>query len=116
MNEAKKIAAFEITKLVHGEEEARKAEEATKAMFEGNGNIDTMESVKIDDNCSIVDAILATGIVNSKGQAKTLISQGAISLNDEKITDITYMLSNEDFEVEHTILKKGKKIYYCLEK
>lgn len=114
MNEAKKIAAFEITKLVHGEEEARKAEEATKAMFEGNGNIDTMESVKIDDNCSIVDAILATGIVNSKGQAKTLISQGAISLNNEKIEDISYVISDKDFKDGYAILKKGKKIYHKL--
>ena len=114
MNEAKKIAAFEITKLVHGEEEARKAEEATKAMFEGNGNIDTMESVKIDDNCSIVDAILATGIVNSKGQAKTLISQGAISLNNEKIEDISYVISDKDFKEGYAILKKGKKIYHKL--
>lgn len=114
MNEAKKIAAFEITKLVHGEEEARKAEEATRAMFEGNGNIDTMESVKIDDNCSIVDAILATGIVNSKGQAKTLISQGAISLNNEKIEDISYVISDKDFKEGYAILKKGKKIYHKL--
>ena len=114
MNEAKKIAAFEITKLVHGEEEARKAEEATEAMFEGNGNIDTMESVKIDDNCSIVDAILATGIVNSKGQAKTLISQGAISLNNEKIEDISYVISDKDFKEGYAILKKGKKIYHKL--
>uniref|UniRef100_UPI00272D1511 50S ribosomal protein L10 n=1 Tax=uncultured Lactobacillus sp. TaxID=153152 RepID=UPI00272D1511 len=62
INEAKRKAAFEITKLVHGEEEARKAEEATKAAFEGQGNIDAMDSTKIEENTSIVDAIVLTGI------------------------------------------------------
>ena len=117
INEAKKILAYEITKLVHGEEEAKKAKEASIALFEGNGSVDSMPKVKLSNpNCSLVEAIIQCRICNSNSQAKTLINQGAISLNDEKITDITYMLSNEDFEVEHTILKKGKKIYYCLEK
>ncbi len=116
INEAKKIAAYEITKLVHGKEEAKKAEEATMAMFEGKGNVDTMEETKIDGNISIVDAIVTSGIVNSKGQAKTLISQGAITLNDKKIDDISYMLQDSDFQAGYAILKKGKKIYHKLVK
>lgn len=116
INEAKKIAAFEITKLVHGEEEARKAEEATKAMFEGNGNVDTMEEIKIGDNCSIVDAIVKTAIVSSKGQAKSLILQGAISLNDKKVVDVSYIISDEDLAEGYAILKKGKKVYRKLVK
>ena len=117
INEAKKILAYEITKLVHGEEEAKKAEESTKALFEGNGSVQNMPKVKLSNpNCSITEAIVECGICTSKSQAKTLISQGAISLNDEKISDISYMLSDKDFEPEHTILKKGKKIFYCLEK
>ena len=69
-----------------------------------------MPKVKLSNpNCSLVEAIIQCRICNSNSQAKTLINQGAISLTDEKITDITYMLSNEDFEVEHTILKKGKR-------
>ena len=117
INEAKKIIAYEITKLIHGEEEAKKAEEAAKGLFEGTGSIEHMPRVQLaNPNCSLVEAIVTCGICSSKSQAKTLISQGAISLNDNKISDIGYILSDKDFETEHTILKKGKKIYYCLEK
>lgn len=116
MNEAKKRAAFEITKLVHGEETARQAEEATNAMFSGNGNVDAMDSTTVKDGCTIIDAIIETGIAPSKGQAKTLISQGAISLNNEKIDDIGYVFKEDDFKEGYAILKKGKKIYHKLVK
>ena len=117
INEAKKILAYEITKLVHGEEEAKKAEEATKALFEGKGSIDNMPTCKLESsNCTLVEAIVQAKICESKGQAKTLITQGSISLNDEKITDITYKLSDADFKDGFAILKKGKKVYYKLEK
>ena len=117
INEAKKIAAFEITKLIHGEEEAKKAEEASNALFGGQGSLENMPTVKIDDiNISIVDAIILTNIAPSKGQARTLITQGGISLNDEKITDVTYQLSDKDFSDGYAILKKGKKVFYKLEK
>lgn len=117
INEAKKVLAYEITKLVHGEDEAKKAEEASNALFEGNGSVENMPRVKLSNpNCSLTEAMLECGICSSKSQAKTLISQGAISLNDEKISDISYVLSDKDFETENTILKKGKKIFYCLEK
>ena len=117
INEAKKVLAYEITKLVHGEEEAKKAEEASNALFEGKGSVENMPRVKLSNpNCSLTEAIVECGICSSKSQAKTLISQGAISLNDEKISDISYVLSDKDFEVENTILRKGKKIFYCLER
>ncbi|MBO5478172.1 MAG: tyrosine--tRNA ligase [Clostridia bacterium] len=117
INEAKKVAAFEITKLIHGEEEALKAQEASKALFEGTGSLENMPTVKVDStNISVVDAIILTGIAPSKGQARTLISQGGISLNDIKIEDTTYMLSDDDFKEGYAILKKGKKVFYKLEK
>ena len=117
INEAKKIAAFEITKLIHGEDEAIKAEEASKALFEGTGSLENMPTIKIENtNISIVDAIILAEIAPSKGQARTLISQGGISLNDKKIEDITYMLCDNDFENGYAILKKGKKVFYKLEK
>ncbi len=117
INEAKKILAYEITKLIHGEDEAKKAEEASNALFEGKGSVENMPRVKLSNpNCSLTDALVECGICSSKSQAKTLISQGAISLNDEKIGDISYVLSDKDFEVENTILRKGKKIFYCLER
>lgn len=117
INEAKKILAYEITKLIHGEEEAKKAEEASNALFNGQGNLDNMPTVKVDTtNISILDAILLTGIAPSKGQARTLINQGGISLNDEKVTDVNYILSDNDFSDGYAILKKGKKVFYKLEK
>ena len=117
INEAKKVLAFEVTKLIHGEDEAIKAQEATQALFEGQGSIENMPSVKLENpNCQLTDAIVLAGITSSKGQAKTLISQNAIFLNDEKITDISYTLSEKDFSDGYAILKKGKKVFYKLEK
>ena len=116
INEAKKIAAFEITKLVHGEEEAKKAGEASNALFGGLGNLDNMPTTKIENtNISILDAIITCGIAPSKGQARTLISQGGISLNDEKATDVNYVLSDSDFKDGYAIIKKGKKVFHKLE-
>lgn len=117
INEAKKIAAYEITKLIHGEEEAKKAEETTKALFEGQGNLENMPTTKVENtDITLVEALILTKIAPSKGQAKTLIEQGGISLNDEKITEINYKLSEKDFKEGSAILKKGKKIYHKLEK
>lgn len=117
INEAKKIAAFEITKLIHGEEEALKAEEASKALFEGTGSLENMPTVKLETTTiSILDAIILTGIAPSKGQARTLVTQGGITLNDNKIEDTAYMLSDDDFKEGYAILKKGKKVFYKLEK
>ena len=115
INEAKKVAAFEITKLIHGEEEAKKAEEASNALFNGQGSLDNMPTVNVDAyDISLIDAIIKTGIAPSKGQARTLITQGGISLNDEKITDVNYVLSEDDFKEGYAILKKGKKVFYKL--
>ena len=116
INEAKKVLAFEITKLIHGEEEAKKAEDASNALFNGKGNIESMPSTKIENtNISIIDAIVKTGVAPSKGEARTLVTQGGISLNDEKITDINYTLSDKDFSKGYAILKKGKKVFHKIE-
>lgn len=116
INEAKKVAAFEITKLVHGKEEAKKAEEASNALFNGQGSLANMPSTKIDNtNISILDAIILANIAPSKGQARTLINQGGISLNDKKISDVNYVLSEEDFKDGYAIIKKGKKVFHKLE-
>ena len=115
INEAKKIAAYEITKLVHGEEEAKKAEDASNALFAGNGNTDNMPSTEITSSeMSIIDALVLTGLAPSKGQARTLISQGGITLNDKKITDINSKLSQDDFSDGYAIIKKGKKVFHKL--
>lgn len=114
INEAKKVAAFEITKLIHGEEEALKAQQAAQALFEGKGDLNNMPTVELDGENTIVDAIVKCGIAPSKGQAKTLVVQGGITLNDEKIEDINYTLSEKDFSNGYAIIKKGKKVFYKL--
>ena len=116
INEAKKVAAFEITKLIHGEEEAKKAEATAEALFGNGGDIENMPKIQVEENMSILDAIVKAQMATSKGQAKTLISQGGITLNDEKVADIAYKLSEKDFEQGYAILKKGKKVFYKLEK
>ncbi len=115
INEAKRVAAFEITKLIHGEEEAIKAEAAAKALFGNGGDIENMPSIKLESE-NILDVIIQAGMASSKGQAKTLIAQGGITLNDEKVTDIAYKLEEKDFKDEYAILRKGKKIFCKLEK
>ena len=116
INEAKKVAAYEITKLIHGEEEAKKAEEASNALFGGQGSLDNMPTATVASNISILDAIIQVGFAPSKGQARQLITQGGISLNDTKISNTNYVLSDTDFKDGFAILKKGKKSYYKLQK
>ena len=116
INEAKKVAAYEITKLIHGEEEAKKAEEASNALFSGQNSLDNMPTATVASNISILDAIIQVGFAPSKGQARQLITQGGISLNDTKISDTNYVLSDTDFKDGFAILKKGKKSYYKLQK
>ena len=117
INEAKKIAAFEITKLIHGEEEAIKAEQAADALFGNGGNLENIPTTKLEDpNMGILDAIVLVGFAPSKGQAKQLIAGGGITLNDEKVEDMQYKLSDKDFKEGFAILKKGKKAFHKLEK
>lgn len=108
INEAKKVAAYEITKLVHGEEAAKKAEEAANALFANGNSTENMPQVEIAENTTIVDAIVIAGFATSKGQAKTLIAQGGITLNDNKVEDMQLIL-NKVIVKDGAILKKGKK-------
>ena len=118
INEAKRVTAFEITKLIHGEEEAIKAEEAAKALFSGAGNADNMPSTEIKDAIgkSILDILVELGITASKGQGKQLIAQGGITLNDEKVSDVGYKMQESDFTNNEAIIKKGKKVFHKIVK
>ena len=113
LNKAKEILAYELTALVHGEEEAKKALDAAKNIF-GGGNTENMPTVEVEEDSSILDAIITAGFASSKGQAKTLIAQGGITLNDEKVSDIGLKLSKDLLEKE-VILRKGKKSYCKLQ-
>ena len=103
INEAKKIAAFEITKLIHGEEEALKAKESAEALFEkdkNSANMPTFDASSLftnNDNITLIDILVESKTVSSKSQARTLIEQGGISINDEKITDTKYILKKSEF-------------------
>lgn len=117
INEAKKIAAFEITKLIHGEEEALKAKESAEALFEkdkDSANMPTFDASSLftnNDNITLIDILVESKTVSSKSQARTLIDQGGISINDEKITDTKYVIKKSEFEDNFFILKKGKKTF-----
>ena len=78
INEAKKIAAFEITKLIHGEDEAIKAKQTAEALFENNGDLENMPNIEINESKELIDILVLAEIVPSKGQARKLIEQGGI--------------------------------------
>ncbi|MEG2310653.1 MAG: tyrosine--tRNA ligase [Clostridia bacterium] len=118
INEAKKLAAFYITKLIHGEDAACEAEKTSQDLFENlniSENMPTKEILKekyIQQNCiSIIDLLVDINIVPSKGQAKILVEQGGIVLDDEKINDISNIVSFDKFKKGFVILKKGKKTF-----
>ena len=117
INEAKERAAFEITKIIHGEKEAKEAQKAAEALFGGTGTMaDSMPTTKLtNSNISILDALVTTGLAPSKSGARILITQGGISLNDIKVDDVNYVLKGSDFDDNFAIIKKGKKVYHKLE-
>ena len=117
LNTAKEILAFELTKLVHGEEEALKAQTAAKALFGAGGDLENMPTTVLskedftDSSISVIDVMLKAGIIKSKGEGRRLIEQGGVSLDDKKVTDFAAVISVSDFEKGHVILKKGKKVF-----
>ena len=116
LNTAKEILAFELTKLVHGEEEATKAQNTARAIFAGSGSDANMPTTELtaDDltngKIGVLDMMLKAGLIPSKGEGRRLIQQGGVSINDNKVTDPNFSLSADDFSDE-IILKKGKKVF-----
>jgi len=111
LNTAKEILAYELTALVHGQEEAEKAQQAARALFSGNGNTENMPTTVIADaiGMGILDVMVNAGLAASKGEARRLVQQGGVSVNDQKVTDPTATLSEADFTDGVAIIKKGKK-------
>ena len=116
LNTAKEVLAYELTNLVHGEEEAKKAQEAARAIFSGGVNSANMPTTQVeadsltDDSIGLMDLMVLGGMVKSKGEARRLITQGGVSLNDEKVGDVYATVSKADLEAG-AVVRKGKKVF-----
>ena len=114
INEKKEILAYHLTELVHGKEEADKVVEACKALFSGGVNLDNvpeakLEASELDNGINIMDLVVKTNFIQSKSEARRLIQQGGLCVNDQKITDINYSVSRETLTENYILVKKGKK-------
>ena len=118
LNKAKEILAFELTKLVHGEEEAKKAQEAARALFGSGADTDNMPTTELSgedfsDNFTVLDLMHKCGLIASRKEGRTLIQQGGVSLDGEKLSDPFTQVTKEMFaENGYVVIKKGKKVYH----
>ena len=117
INKAKEILAFELTKLVHGEEEATKAQNTARTVFAGGGKDANMPSTdltkeELGEGIQILDLLVKCELISSKGEGRRLITQNGISVNDAKVTDIFLEIKEEDFTDNELVIKKGKKVYH----
>jgi tyrosyl-tRNA synthetase len=121
LNTAKEILAFELTKLVHGEEEATKAQAAAKAIFSGAADLDNMPSTTLSDadfadgKIDILDILMKAEITKSRGEGRRLVQQGGISVDDAKVTDFAMTFAQADLKEKPIVVKKGKKIFHKIE-
>ena len=118
VNEAKKTLAFEVTKMVHGEQEALQAQAAAEALFTGTGNdtsampSTTIKKTEVEAGISILDILTRTGLVASKSEGRRLIDQGGICINEERINSVDTTLDLSSFLDGQMIIRKGKKVYH----
>ena len=118
INKAKEILAYELTEMIHGKEEADKAQEAARALFGSKQNTDNMPSTALtaddfaDGEIAILDLLSKCGLIRSKKEGRRLIEQGGISVDDEKITDVYAKVPKTAFDKGHVIIKKGKKTFH----
>ena len=118
LNRAKEILAYELTALVHGEEEAKKAEESAKALFGAGGDSANMPTSVLADadfengNINVLSMLVTTGLCPSRGEARRLVQQGGVTIDDVKVASIDESLARERFEGEGIIVRKGKKVFH----
>jgi len=116
INEAKGVLAYEVTKIVHGEDEAAKAKAAALTVF-GGGAAEAMPTVELAPDATgkkLIDILAENAVIASKSEARRLIKQNGLSLNDEKVTDENYILTDDDFTDGEAVIRQGKKKYYRL--
>ena len=121
LNKVKCVLAYEVTKMVHGEEEAKKANDAAMAIFGGGGNTANMPSAEVDTSqieagINILDLLLQVKLIPSKGEGRRLIQQNGLSVNGEKVKDIGTVIDNSYFGDGEMIVKKGKKTFLKITK
>ena len=118
LNRAKEILAFELTKLVHGTEEAEKAQETARGLFAGAGSTANMPSTELpaarfeDGKIGAIALLTACGLCSSNSEARRLIQQGGLTVNEKKITDLEAAFDQADFQGEGVMIKKGKKVFH----
>ncbi len=117
INQAKEVLAFEITKIVHGEEEAAKAQEAAKALFADGANMDHVPSTQISktelgEGINIIDLMLKAELIKTKSEGRRLLEQNGVRVNDEVFSDISKLITENDFNEGKLMIKKGKKIFH----
>ena len=118
LNRAKEILAYELTALVHGEEEAKKAEESAKALFGAGGDSANMPTSVLTDadfengSINVLSVLVTTGLCPSRGEARRLVQQGGVTVDDVKVASIDESLARERFEGEGIIVRKGKKVFH----
>jgi len=116
INEAKKVLAFEMTQMIHGEEEAQKAADAAQALFAGKGSMDnvptfTMTAAMLAEDGRVTTWLSECGLCKSRGEARKMVQAGAVAINDVKITDIDTVIASDQFGADGIMLRKGKKSY-----
>jgi tyrosyl-tRNA synthetase len=115
INIAKKVLAFEVTKLIHGQEEAEKAQQAAEALFSGAGILDNAPTVSVANaviGTKLLDVLVSTGIIPSKSEGRRLMQQGGLYIGDTKVSDLDFVLSADLFVNNSLIIRKGKKNYH----
>ena len=118
LNRAKEILAFELTKLVHGEEEAAKAQEAARALFVGGGDMSNVPSTTLteadltDGSIGILDLMLKCKLAPSKKEARRLVEQGGVTVNDQKVSDVNAAYTADQLSGDGLMIRKGKKVFH----
>ncbi len=118
LNTAKEILAFELTKLVHGEEEAKKAQDAAKALFVGGGDMSNVPSTTLaaedltDGSIGILDLMVKCKLAPSKKEARRLVEQGGVTVNEEKVADVNTAYTAEQLSGDGLMIRKGKKVFH----
>lgn len=120
INKAKEVLAFELTKMIHSEEEAKKAQEAARALFKDGADMSSVPQTEIDaqklsDGMELLELLMLTGLTSSKSEGRRLIQQGGIYVADQRIDDVELKITAEDFDDDKTVLlRKGKKVYHMV--